>query len=112
MNRRQYLLIAPMDGEARPLRLHGPKSGAWIVSALDDGDRVVTLSEGAFLLVTAQNISKLTERVRAQILGDGMFMLADVTDSSRAGNLPKAIWNQLEQSGTSLPEKPNSDQAA
>jgi len=63
--------------------------------ALDEGERLFRFDYNIAFLQTDQDVEALTTRLRAGQLSETYFFLADITDSSRAGNMVPVFWDIL-----------------
>jgi len=66
-----------------------------IVDVLDQGDRLFAFDVTTAFIETRQNVESLTAQLRGGPLRDALFFLADITDTSRAGNMVPAFWDML-----------------
>ena len=89
MRRKSYQLVFPggtiwLTADREPLS-----------KALDDGDEVFALDGNVAFLRTSQELEALLERLRCHYFQDAQFLLTDITDASRAGNMLPAFWNRF-----------------
>jgi hypothetical protein len=88
MTRKAYILVF----SSRSTVFDDAKALAKI---LDEGDKMYAFDGNVVFLFTAQTVDSLTERLRAGPIGEGQFFLADVGDTSRAGNMTPKFWSLL-----------------
>lgn len=93
MKRRTYLLVFQENALNRGDELKP------FADALDEGERLFRFDYNVAFLQSFQNVETLTERLRNGALADAYFFLADVTDTSRAGNMVPKFWDILRGQG-------------
>lgn len=97
MTRKPYILVFSAEkawllADAKPL-----------AKVLDVGDRMYALDGNIAFLYTAQDVETLTQRLRAGPIGEGQFFVADISNSSRAGNMTPKFWDFLRSRGVLTP---------
>ncbi len=89
MKRRTYLLVFRENDQTK---IDLPKE---LESAIEFGDVLFRFDYNVAFVQSKQNVQALTERLRKTQLGDAYFFLADVTDTSRAGNMVPSFWDMI-----------------
>ncbi|HKH80340.1 MAG TPA: hypothetical protein VKA03_01780 [Methylovirgula sp.] len=62
---------------------------------LKDGERLFRLDHNVAFLQTADDVETLTKRLHSGPLSKGYFFVADISDTSRAGNMVPRFWDIL-----------------
>ncbi|HMK90880.1 MAG TPA: hypothetical protein VK446_14760 [Methylocystis sp.] len=97
MTRKLYILVFSAErvwvlADAKPL-----------AKVLDVDDKMYILDGNIVFLYTAQDVEALTQRLRAGPVGEGQFFIADISESSRAGNMAPKFWDLLRSKETLTP---------
>jgi hypothetical protein len=66
-----------------------------VFDVLDFGDSAYALDSNIIFISTEKNIEALTEKIRASRIGGEHFFVADIGDTSRAGNMTPKFWDFL-----------------
>jgi hypothetical protein len=98
MKRRTYILVLRNDSTKAIDLLK-----AFSESMLEDGDIFFRLDYNVAFFQSLHDVETLTARLRKIGLTGAYFFLADITDTSRAGNMVPEFWDMLHGTGMRTP---------
>jgi len=98
VKRRSYILVFRNNQNEKLDVLEEFKEGV-----LEQGDVIFLLDHNVVFLKSVHNVETLTARLRERALTNAYFFLADITDTSRAGNMVPPFWDILHGTGARTP---------
>jgi hypothetical protein len=98
MRRRTYILVL-RDDSTKAIDLLEALSD----NMLENGDIFFRFDYNVAFFQSVHDVETMTARLQKTGLASAYFFLADITDTSRAGNMVPAFWDMLHGTGTRTP---------